>query len=883
VDRRTSRSKAWLASFLALLMALQPGCTSLRQYVGNGFKVGSNYLRPPAPVAGAWIDMDDPRVKSDPPADCAWWTVFNDPVLNGLVEQAYRQNLDLRAAGTRIVEARARRGIAVGSLFPQQQTADVTYLHAQISENLAIPLPTQFNLWAAGFNGSWELDIWGRYRRSIEAADAVLAESVEGYGEVLVLLLSDVAANYIELRTFQQRLAYAQMNVEIQKGSLKLAEARFSRGASTELDVRQARSSLQRTQAVVPTYEASAREAANALCVLLGMPPSDLAEALGPAPIPTAPVEVALGIPADLLARRPDVRRAERAVAQQSARLGIAQTDLYPSLTLNGYMGFMSNDIEQLFESTSFTGYILPQFSWNVLNYGRISNNIIAQDAKLQGVAFDYQQTVLKAGREVEDSLTRFLHAQQRAKFLRGSVADAIRAVELAELQFKGGTTDFNRVYNLQSLLAQQQDELAAVEGSIALNLVAVYKSLGGGWRCFLYCQGMPAPTHDMQAIPAADEPAINSGPEPLPPPIPVPSATTSAAADSVAANSSAARPSSRRAAKTEGKLAKQEAKPEADKAFRPDRMPRNVKEAVGSENPFLRTPSEPEATATKQAATTNEASSSNSRAAMPAEQPAKKPRPRIGIGELFARSTRQTRDAAVSTTAASGPEKSASRKPLPPPLPLPAAAPMHSAAVSPPAAVPPTSENRPSSRRVVKPDLRVSEKSEPKKYQHEPLAGAIPKAPARTVNNVAKQSVQQPTVRPLSSPQATKSTPVDPRPSSRRVITPEERLSAKPRAGVENSTSVSSDPVVDSQKPNTSSKRPTASAAVRTIDPRPSSRRVVSPEERLSGKPRPDLDQRKSLDRSPQSVPKTTVGNHDPRFASQTGHEGGIGLVERH
>ena len=806
-DSRTPRSKAWLASLLALMVALQPGCTSLREYVGNGFKVGPNYLRPPAPVAGAWIDMDDPRVKSDPPTDCAWWSVFNDPVLDGLIEQAYRQNLDLRAAGARIAEARARRAVAVGSLFPQQQTADVTYLHAQISENLAIPLPTQFNLWAAGFNGSWELDIWGRYRRSIEAADAVLAESVEGYGEVLVLLLSDVAANYIELRTFQQRLAYAQMNVEIQKGSLKLAEARFSRGASTELDVRQARSSLQRTQAVVPTYQASAREAANALCVLLGMPPNDLAEALGPAAIPTAPVEVALGVPADLLARRPDVRRAERAVAEQSARLGIAQTDLYPSLTLNGYMGFLSNDIDQLFESTSFTGYIIPQFSWNVLNYGRISNNIIAHNAKLQGVAFDYQQTVLKAGQEVENSLTRFLHAQQRAKFLRGSVADAIRAVELAELQFKGGTTDFNRVYNLQSLLAQQQDELAAVEGSIALNLVAVYKSLGGGWRCFLYCQGMPAPSHDVRSLPAADEPSINDGPEPLPPPIPVPSSTTPSANGSAAVKPADARPSSRRAARPQGMLAEQ-AKPEASFDARRDRTPHNATETVGNENPSPRTLFKPSGVVATQAATRIEAPPSTSRAAVSAEQPAKTPRTRIGIGELFARSPQQTRDAAVSATAASTPVKSTGQHTLPPPAPLASAARLS------PAATPSTIETRPSSRRVTKPEVRVSEKSEPKQYQHQPLAGAVQEVPAQSVNSVVKQKVQKSSPRPHVTAEGTNSASVDLRPSSRRVVTPEERLSGKPRAGVENSHSVPGVPVAESLKPNTIPTRPSASAA---------------------------------------------------------------------
>jgi NodT family efflux transporter outer membrane factor (OMF) lipoprotein len=498
----------WLA--LAPVVLAGSGCISLREYVHNRFKVGPNYQPPPAQVSPSWIDFADPRVKSDPATDCAWWAVFQDPVLDGLIDTAHRQNLDLRAAGTRIIEARAQRGIAVGNLFPQQQSAMMSYLHAQISENLNIPFPTQANLWATGFNGSWELDLWGRYRRSIESADANLGASVEGYGEVLVMLLADVAANYIELRTYQQRLAYARENVEIQRGSLRLAEVRFKQGASNELDVRQARSELSQTEAVIPTYEASIREASNALCVLMGMSPTDLASSLEARPIPAAPPEVALGIPADLLARRPDVRRAEREVAAQSARIGIAQADLYPSLSLNGYLGFLSDGFNDLFESKSFTGFILPQFQWNVLNYGRISNNIIVQDARLQGAAFKYQQTVLKAGQEVENGLTRFLHAQQRAKYLQRSVADAQRAVELVQFQFRTGTTDFNRVYNLQSLLSQQQDQLAAAQGSIALNLVSVYKALGGGWRCFLYCDGMPAPSAELlESLPPSTPEAV--------------------------------------------------------------------------------------------------------------------------------------------------------------------------------------------------------------------------------------------------------------------------------------------------------------------------------------------------------------------------------------
>ena len=185
------------------------GCaTPLSQWVRNGFKVGPNYERPPAPVSPEWVEQGDSRVKNDPPTDCAWWTVFGDPTLNVLVDTAYRQNLDLRVAGTRILTARAQRNIEAANLFPQSQTAMAAYAHGQISENLNLPLPGAINLFATGFNMSWELDFWGRYRRTVEAANADWAQSVEQYGETLVLILSEVATTYVELRTFEQRLEY---------------------------------------------------------------------------------------------------------------------------------------------------------------------------------------------------------------------------------------------------------------------------------------------------------------------------------------------------------------------------------------------------------------------------------------------------------------------------------------------------------------------------------------------------------------------------------------------------------------------------------------------------------------------------------------------------
>lgn len=491
--RGVHRIAAWL-----LILSMAGGCTSLRQWLRNGFKVGPNYAPPPAPAAANWIDKSDARVNSQTTSDYLWWTVFQDATLNNLIETAYRQNLDLKTAGTRILTARAQRNVAIGNLFPQTQTATAAYAHAQLSRNLAI-LPNlpgaggEISLWADGFNASWEADVWGRYRRTIEQANANMDASFEAYGDTLVMMLAEVATSYVQLRTFQQRLEYATRNVEIQRGSLGIAAARFRDGVASELDVTQAASNMAQTEALIPQLRAGLRQSNNALCVLLGIPPENLVTQFARAPIPRAPVTVAVGIPADLLRRRPDVRRAERQVAAQSAAIGIAESDWYPRFSVNGFIGYTANDLNDLFAAKSFTGFVLPTAQWNILNYGRILNNVRAQNAQLETTTLQYQQTVLNAGREVENALVQFLEAQQQAIFLAESVKQAERSVELVTLQFRGGVTDFNRVYTTQATLVTQQDQLASTQGNIAQQLIAVYRALGGGWEYFRTGEGMPA------------------------------------------------------------------------------------------------------------------------------------------------------------------------------------------------------------------------------------------------------------------------------------------------------------------------------------------------------------------------------------------------------
>jgi NodT family efflux transporter outer membrane factor (OMF) lipoprotein len=468
---------------------LASGCCHLpggrcRDWWRNGFKVGPDYCPPAAPVASQWIDYEDPRVKSEEQQLTHWWTVFNDPVLNSLIQTAYQQNLTLRAAGARILEARALRGIAVGNLFPQEQFAFGEYSRIKVSENIANPPPeVWFSEWTFGLSGTWELDFWGRYRRAIEAADAELDASVEDYDDVLVVLLSDVAASYVEYRTFQQRLTYARANVEIQQLSFQLASDKFEAGATTERDTHQARQILEETQALIPVLEIGRRQAANRLCVLLGMPPRDMDAILGAGGIPVTPREVVAGVPADLVRRRPDVRRAERLVAAQSARIGVAVSDLYPHFTVLGTIGVEAEQFGDLFKSGSMIGEISPGFRWDILNYGRLVNNVRVQDARFQELAYAYQDQVLIAGQEVEDAIVAFLRSQEQAQHLAESVTAATRTVEITNEQYNQGAIDFTSVFVFQENLTEQQDELARAQGNIALSLIAAYRALGGGWQ----------------------------------------------------------------------------------------------------------------------------------------------------------------------------------------------------------------------------------------------------------------------------------------------------------------------------------------------------------------------------------------------------------------
>jgi len=468
------------------------GLMAVTLFLGGCAMVGPDYIKPPpAPQQKEWIEHKDPKIKAEPTDLSNWWEVFDDPVLNSLVEQAYQQNLPLRIAGLRILEARAQLGIAHGNLFPQQQQGRGGAGYNRISKNnLNLPedvrnlVDNDSSVYSLGFDAVWELDFWGKYRRNVESGLGVLEASIASYDDVLVSLTAEVARTYVAIRNFEERLDIARENVRVQQRSLQIAEARFNGGEVSELDVSQAQALLSETQSLIPRLSMNLRQAKNALSILLGKMPSELNEILGgPKPIPAVPAEVTVGVPAELLRRRPDIRLAERQLAAQSPRIGIAKAELYPAFSLLGTIGLASLSTGDFFDSDSVTGTGGAGFTWKILNYGRIKNNVRVQDAIFQELAVNYQNTVLRAAQEVEDAMVGFLRTQEETDFLSSSVQAYKRSVDLSLLQYREGLVDYQRVLDAQRFLTRSQENYVARRGDIVINLVAIYKALGGGWQ----------------------------------------------------------------------------------------------------------------------------------------------------------------------------------------------------------------------------------------------------------------------------------------------------------------------------------------------------------------------------------------------------------------
>jgi len=447
--------------------------------------IGPDYQPPTAKIESQWLEFEDPRLKTTSPVEPLWWKrAFQDRILDQLIDEAFAENLTLRSAGLRVVQARQQLLITKGSLFPQEQYFGGA---AAMGGSFAGVGPSGF--YNLDFNLTWEIDVWGRIRRQIESSEATLGASLSSYDGVMVLLVSEIAQTYLLIRTTEQRLIVSNKNVTYQEESVRISQAKLDAGDTSSLDVEQGLTLLHNTQASVAVLDQSLQQLKISLAILLGQLPQDLTERLGKnRPIPVVSPEVAIGMPQDLIRHRPDIRVAERTLAAQSAQIGFALSDLYPRFGLTGLIGpavstATGQTFLDLFNGDN-VGYNLGGLvRWNIYNYGRIKNNVRLQDATFQQLLEDYRQIVLQAQAEVESSLVAFFKSLSQLQSLQQAADSAERAAKVSVEQYNEGLVDFNTVVSTLRTLASQQDQLATVQGTVAINLVEVYRSLGGGWE----------------------------------------------------------------------------------------------------------------------------------------------------------------------------------------------------------------------------------------------------------------------------------------------------------------------------------------------------------------------------------------------------------------
>ncbi|MGQ7958512.1 efflux transporter outer membrane subunit [Pseudomonas sp. SP16.1] len=411
-----------------------------------------------------------------------WWRLFDDPVLNHLIELADAGNPNLRIAALRILEARAQLGIARSGRYPQvqQASADALYLDRNQYDG---DNPQDLHSWqhGAGFDIGWELDFWGRYARAIESADAAYFAAHANYQDALVLLRAQVAQSYFSLRTAEARLRIARDNAKRQLRSLQITERLFSSGNSDELDLQQAKTQYLGTLSSIPEFETQVAQTRNVIAVLLGLPPGGLAELKEQTGlIPLVDQALIDDVPATLLLRRPDVRAAELQVAAQSALIGVAETDLYPSISLLGSIGWSASSLDGSSDTLSLGGG--PSLTWNLFDHGRLRNNVRVQDARLQQLIVAYRDRVHQAAREADDAATGLLNALERERILREAAYSAERSLTLASAQYREGYSDFQRVLDAQRALFAQQDGYLVARSDAVGSLIDLYRALGGGW-----------------------------------------------------------------------------------------------------------------------------------------------------------------------------------------------------------------------------------------------------------------------------------------------------------------------------------------------------------------------------------------------------------------
>jgi outer membrane protein, multidrug efflux system len=451
---------------------------------GGCFTVGPDYKRPELPESGSWNSEMTGGLEAKTLATgslARWWAGLRDPMLTSLVGRAAAGNHDLKEARAKVREARARRGIAGAGQFPG---LDATGSGTRSRGSEKTGGGETRDLYSTGFDASWELDIFGGVRRSVEAAEADLQAENEGLRDVLVSLISEVALNYVEVRTYQARLKVAEENLKAQQEICQLTQARYQAGLTDELAVHQARYNMENTLSQIPNLRTGMEGSKNRLAVLLGIRPGDVHRELAVAgPVPVAPLSMAVGVPADAMRRRPDVRWAERELAAQTARIGVATSDLYPKFTLSGSIGLDALSVGDLFSSGSRTFGFGPRITWSIFDAGAIRGNIEVQSALQEQALIRYESTVLKALEEVENALVAYAGEQRRRNALKEATGAARHAADLANDKYMAGLIDFSDVLDAHRSLLSFQDQLAQSDGAVTSNLITIYKALGGGWE----------------------------------------------------------------------------------------------------------------------------------------------------------------------------------------------------------------------------------------------------------------------------------------------------------------------------------------------------------------------------------------------------------------
>lgn len=451
--------------------------------------VGPDYEEPDTAVPDQWYTTATEGLEHGDAPLQTWWTAFDDPTLNELIDRAATANLQLEAAVYRLEEARALRGVAASQRKPnavldasatRSEPSDVGVLGDLVPEGESLQAQNLFDVSAVA---SWEIDLWGRIRRSVEAADAAVQVSLEDSRDVRVSLYAEVAANYVQIRTIQERIRLANANVAAQQDTLRLTRDRFRAGLVSALDVAQAESNLGNTEALIPQLEMILEASLNRLAVLLGQPPGAVHDVLAePVAVPTDPGSVVTALPADLLRQRPDIRRAERSLASQNARIGVAAADLYPTFSLAGLIGLQATDASDLGSGDALTWSIGLPVRWNLFTGGRVRSQIRVEEARTRQAYVAYQQTVLFALEEVENSMVAYHRERTRRDKLVESVDATERSLDLVLTQYRAGLTNFQNVLDTQRTLLQRQDEQAVSQGQVVQNLILLYRSLGGGW-----------------------------------------------------------------------------------------------------------------------------------------------------------------------------------------------------------------------------------------------------------------------------------------------------------------------------------------------------------------------------------------------------------------